>query len=90
MERNFRKERTGITLIALIITIVVLLILAGITISYVVGENGIFQQARNAKNEIENAQQRDKDDIDVDKQEQLIMSDVEEMLDIIEKIGIAR
>lgn len=44
------KER-GITLIALVITIIVLLILAGITISMLTGENGILNKASKAKEE---------------------------------------
>ena len=43
-----RKEK-GITLIALVVTIVVLLILAGVSISMLTGENGIITQANNAK-----------------------------------------
>ena len=43
------KERKGITLIALVITIIVLLILAGITISTLTGENGILTQAKQGK-----------------------------------------
>jgi flagellar basal body-associated protein FliL len=39
----------GITLIALVITIIVLLILAGVTISMVLGDNGIIHQAEHAK-----------------------------------------
>lgn len=39
-----RNER-GITLIALVVTIVVLLILAGVTITYAIGENGLFSAA---------------------------------------------
>ena len=39
------RETSGITLIALVITIVVLLILAGITISLVFGSNGVIQKA---------------------------------------------
>ena len=39
----------GITLIALVITIVVLLILAGTAISMLTGDNGIISQAQNAK-----------------------------------------
>ncbi len=42
-----RKEE-GITLIALVITIIVLLILAGVTLSLVAGENGILKRATNA------------------------------------------
>ena len=42
------KNSKGITLIALIITIIVMLILAGVSISMVVGENGIIIRAQNA------------------------------------------
>ena len=45
------KNKRGITLIALVVTIVVLLILAGVTISMLTGENGIINQAKNAKEE---------------------------------------
>ena len=50
------KSNLGITLIALIITIIVLLILAGVTLNMVIGENGIFAKATNAKNKTEVAQ----------------------------------
>ena len=43
------KNKSGITLIALIITIIVLLILAGITISLVVGDNGILSKSMSSK-----------------------------------------
>lgn len=43
-----RNER-GITLIALVITIVVLLILAGVTITYALGDNGLFSNAKKAE-----------------------------------------
>ena len=43
------KERNGITLIALVITIIVLLILAGVTIASITGENGILGKAQSAK-----------------------------------------
>lgn len=39
----------GITLVALVVTIVVLLILAGITLTYVLGDNGIIKLAQQAK-----------------------------------------
>lgn len=45
---NLRKD-TGITLIALVITIIVLLILAGISIATLTGENGILTKATTAK-----------------------------------------
>ena len=43
------KEKNGITLVALVITIIVLLILAGVTITMILGENGILTRARDAK-----------------------------------------
>lgn len=51
----FKKEK-GITLVALIITIIVLIILAGVTISLVVDDNGIIQKSKNAKTNMLNAQ----------------------------------
>ena len=50
------KQNKGITLIALVITIIVLLILAGVSIAMLTGENGILNQAAKAKNETEKAQ----------------------------------
>ena len=43
------KTNKGITLIALVITIIVLLILAGVTIATLTGDNGILTKAQNAK-----------------------------------------
>ena len=43
------KENKGITIIALIITIVVLLILAGVTIDLVVGNDNLFDKARSTQ-----------------------------------------
>ena len=53
MNRN--RQEKGITLIALVITIIILLILAGITIMYTMGENSIFKKAQEAKNKTEDA-----------------------------------
>ena len=50
------KNEIGITLIALTITIIVLLILAGVTIAAISGDNGILQNAARAKEETEQAQ----------------------------------
>lgn len=47
MRKNNEKSK-GITLIALVVTIVVLLILAGITISFVLGNGGILNTAEKA------------------------------------------
>ena len=50
------KSGKGITLIALVITIIVLLILAGVSIAMLTGQNGILTQAQNAKNRTVEAQ----------------------------------
>ena len=57
---NLTKNNKGITLIALVITIIVLLILAGVSIAMLTGDNGILTQAQRAKNETENAQANEK------------------------------
>lgn len=49
------KEEKGITLIALVITIIVLLILAGVTIATLTGDNGILTQAGKAEEETRGA-----------------------------------
>ena len=50
------KEQKGITLIALVITIIVLLILAGVSIAMLTGENGILTKATTSKTETEKAE----------------------------------
>ena len=52
--KKLREER-AITLVALVVTIVVLLILAGVTINLVVGQNGIIARAKEAAQKTENA-----------------------------------
>ena len=47
--KNEIREKKGITLIALVITIIVLLILAGVTIATLTGDNGLLTKAGNAK-----------------------------------------
>lgn len=49
------KSQKGITLVALVITIIILLILAGISIASLTG-SGLFDKAKKAKNESLNAQ----------------------------------
>ena len=47
--KNRKMQEKGITLIALVVTIIVLLILAGISISMLTGQNGILNRASQAK-----------------------------------------
>ena len=52
MEKDkFMKGNKGITLVALVVTIVVLLILAGISLNLVLGQNGIISRAQDARNQ---------------------------------------
>ncbi len=57
-----RKEK-GITLIALVITIIVLLILAGVAIAMLSGENGILRKAAEAKTKTDEAQTNETKDL---------------------------
>ena len=53
------KEMKGITLVALVVTIVVLLILAGVSINLVLGNNGIIAKAKDAETKSAEASQND-------------------------------
>ena len=48
MLRNKTRKMKGITLVALVVTVVVLLILAGVSLNLVLGENGIIKKAQEA------------------------------------------
>ena len=68
------KKEAGITLIALVITVIVLLILAGVTIAALSGDNGILTRAKDAKEKTEQAQ----------KNEEKTLSDMERVLGSID------
>lgn len=61
-EKNFKKFRRekGITLVALVITIVILIILSTVTINFAFGEGGIIKKAQQAKELTENAIYKEK------------------------------
>jgi len=65
-----RKDNKGITLIALVITIIVLLILAGITIGNLTSEKGVIKEAHTAKEEAEKAEIEEQIQLAVIKAEQ--------------------
>ena len=58
-EENNMKNNKGITLVALVVTIVVLLILAGVSINLVLGNNGIIAKAKDAETKSAEASQND-------------------------------
>ena len=47
--KNYLKEKKGITLVALVLTIIVLLILAGISLNLIMGDGGILNRTTNAR-----------------------------------------
>ena len=63
--RNIIKTNKAITLIALVVTIVVLLILAGVSISMLTGENGIIKQAIDAKDKTKEANAKEQIGVEV-------------------------
>jgi len=58
-EENNMKNNKGITLVALVVTIVVLLILAGVSINLVLGNNGIIAKAKDAETKSAEAREND-------------------------------
>ena len=61
-KRNYLREN-GITLIALVVTIVVLLILAGVSVNALFGNNGIIEKAKEAQNKMDKATENDQKEI---------------------------
>ena len=57
------KQEKGITLIALVVTIVVLLILAGVSVNALFGNSGIIEKTKDAQNKMDQATQNDLDSI---------------------------
>ena len=76
---NFkRKNEKGITLVALVVTIIVLIILAGVSINALIGENGLISRAKLAKEQYTNAT--------IDEQEKL--NELEAQLAMGQKPGL--
>ena len=58
-QKSINKQERGITLLILVITIIILLILAGITINVIIGDNGIIGNAGQAKEKAEIANEKE-------------------------------
>ena len=63
LKTNNKRAEKGITLIALVVTIVVLLILAGVSLNAIFSENGIINRAKDAQNKMNGATQNDLESI---------------------------
>ena len=64
-QKRMQKNSKGITLIALVITIIILLILAGVTIATLTGDNGILTQAGKAKDKTTEAESIERVQVEV-------------------------
>ena len=88
MKEKLKKGKNGITLIALVITVIILLILAAVTIGALSGDNGILKNAGEAKQETEKAQIIEQAKIDIlgkqadNTSAELEKSEIKEVLDI--------
>ncbi len=69
-------KNKGITLIALVITIVLLIILAGITINIGLGENGLFARAKEARNKY----------LTAEREEEIALNELYKQLEIEEEL----
>ncbi len=76
-----QKNQVGITLIALVITVVIMLILAGVAIAAVVDGDGLFSKTRQAAETYENATR------DEAKQMQALMNEIDDYLGEKENIN---
>jgi len=63
VNKRYYKNSRGITLIALVVTIIVLLILAGTTYTLVIDNDGIFNKAKNATEKYENSARNEQKDM---------------------------
>ena len=60
-KRERRREEKGITLVALVVTIIVLIILAGVTLNIVLDNDGIINKAQQAVGDYENSQREEQE-----------------------------
>jgi len=75
------KSKSGITLVALVVTIVVLLILAGVSLNLVIGNDGIIRRAKEAQERYRQASENEQKDLE------LAADCIDEMISGIEKIN---
>ena len=76
IKRKSYKER-GITLVALVITIIILLILAGVTLTTALSNNGLFIRTKEATEKYKGSEEQEKESIDdiIDEYDSIISSD---------------
>ena len=87
-EINIKKEK-GITLVALVVTIVVLLLLAGISLNLVIGNEGILTRSKESKTKTQLAEVKEKAQLDITEVQTLNAGKITygELKSILEKYG---
>ena len=91
MKEHKKSKASGITLIALVVTIIVLLLLAGISIMMLSGNNGVLQRAGEAKEETEEKQIIEQARMDILSTQTLKLTDEiteRELKSILSKYGV--
>ena len=73
-------KNKGITLVALVVTVVIVLVISGVALNLAIGENGLITKAKETKNVYDNAVAKDQEDLA--RFESEIASIVEELPDI--------
>ena len=71
------KNKQGVTLIALVVTIVILIILAGVSMAMILGNNGIFEQAKKGANSMAEAE------TNTQKGFNSISSEIDKIIDVV-------
>ena len=66
MKKILEKKQKGITLIALVITIIVLIILAGVAINLTLGQNGLLNRTKEAREKYEIASAKEYIELKID------------------------
>ena len=94
MKRNFNQKK-GITLIALVVTIIVLLLLAGVSISMLTGQNSILKRAGQAKEKTDQSQLEEEiklglTETNIEKNVQGTETDIEEYLKKIDNAQVEK
>ena len=84
------KNNKGITLIALVITIIVLLILAGVSIAMLTGNNGILTQANTAKTDTAKAEEVEKINMELNGLYATVMADATKTTFTAEEVTAVR
>ena len=93
MLKKLKQRNNGITLISLITTIIILLILAGVTIGILTGNNGVIENAQKAKKDTEIANEKEIIDTAViqamgnNKRGNLVESELKDELDKVTGTG---